>query len=1022
MKCPSCGREVSDRGGHCSTCKALKPAPVATSALTPVPGAEDETVFMRGSTPHDEAATVFEAPPPPRSQAPDTTGLPASAGGGRKEPRGPLDNGQQFGSRYHILRQLGIGGMGAVYQAYDQELEVAVALKVIRPEVTQNATAAQDIERRFKQELLLARQVTHKNVVRIHDLGEIDGIKYITMPYIKGADLASVLRNERLPVSKVMALAREIAAGMQAAHEAGVVHRDLKPANVMIEGDHAIIMDFGIARSTSRVGSMPSVSTVAPGALDQAIAEDVTRYAATIAGEVVGTIEYMAPEQARGEHIDQRADIYAFGLMIYDMLTGRRRSEHAVSAVGELQRRLAQPPPPVRSVVPEVPQALEQVLTRCTEPDAAKRYQTTAELVEAIERLDDSGKVRPKKRVVRLPLAVAVGVALLTLSGYIYWATRPPVTHDPVTLVIADFVNNTGDAAFDRTLEPMLRRGLDEAGFITAYDRSRIRTTFGVQPPDKLDDTTTRELALKQGVGVVLAGSIDRRDNGYEIAIKAIKTVTGEVVADTRRRASNKDQVPETATRLVTTVRRALGDETSDSAQLLAMRSLSTTSMEVAANYAAAIAAQSNGQFEEARQRYQKTVELEANFGLGYQGLAIMSRNLGRLQDAQKYSLEALNHLEGMTGRERLAVRASYYLNTGDYQQCAKGYGELIAQYPADAVAHSNRAGCLSKLRNMREAVEGGRQAVQILPKRATLRANLAMLASYAGEFQTTETEAKKLENPTDMATLAVAFAQLGQGLLTEATTTYQTLGTIAGRGPSWMASGMGDLAVYEGRFSDAAGIFEQGAAADLAAKNVDRAGRKLTSMAYAHLMRGDKGQAVAAAEKALLTSNAVTIRFLAARVLVEAGVVSKAKDIADSFSAELPAEPQAYGKILEGQIALKNGDARQAIKVLTDATNILDTWLAHFDLGRAYLELRAFPQAELEFERCISRRGEALSLLVDEEPTFGHFPIVYYYQGRARDGLKNAAAAASYGEYLKIRGNSTEDPLLPEVRKRAGS
>ena len=300
---------------------------------------------------------------PPVDDPADTTGLPASAGGRSKEARGPLDNGQQFGSRYHILRELGIGGMGAVYQAYDQELEVAVALKVIRPEVTQSATAAQDIERRFKQELLLARQVTHKNVVRIHDLGEIDGIKYITMPYIKGSDLATVLRNERLPVSKVMSLAREIAAGMQAAHEAGVVHRDLKPANVMIEGDHAVIMDFGIARSTSRGG--PAVSTAAaPGVLDQAISDDVTRYAATIAGEVVGTIEYMAPEQARGEHIDQRADIYAFGLMVYDMLTGRRRSDHAVSAVGELQRRLAQPPPPVRSVVPEVPQALEQLLTR----------------------------------------------------------------------------------------------------------------------------------------------------------------------------------------------------------------------------------------------------------------------------------------------------------------------------------------------------------------------------------------------------------------------------------------------------------------------------------------------------------------------------------------------------------------------------------------------------------------------------------------------------------------------------------
>jgi tetratricopeptide (TPR) repeat protein len=704
------------------------------------------------------------------------------------------------------------------------------------------------------------------------------------------------------------------------------------------------------------------------------------------------------------------------------MLAGKRRSEHAATAVSELQKRLAQPPPSIRTIVPEIPQPLDQLLTKCTQPDAANRYQTTAELVAAIERLDNNGKLRPKKRAIRLPYAVATALLLLALSGYIWWAMRPPVTHDPVGVLIADFENSTGDSTFDRTLEPMLRRALEDAGFISAYDRSRIRATFGVQPPAKLDETATRELALKQAVRVVLSGSIERRGSAYEISVKAIEAVTGKVVTEARRRASNKEQVPDATTRLVTRVRRALGDETSDSAQLLAMKSLSTTSMEVAGHYAAAIGAQSNGAVEEARQHYQKTVELDPNFGLGYQGLAIMSRNLGRLQDADKYASEALKHLERMTGRERLAVRASYYLMTGDYQQCAKEYGELIGQYAADAVAHSNRAGCLSKLRNMREAVDGGRRAVEILPRRATLRANLAMLATYSGDFETAEKEASSLQDPTDLSTLAVAFAKLGQGLLPDATDTYRKVGTISARGSSWMASGMGDLAIYEGRFSEAVRIYEQGAATDLAAKNVDRSARKLTAMAHAHLLRGDEAAAIAAADKALTTSNAVPIRFLAGRVFVEAGAIARAQQVAASFSKELPAEPQAYGKILEGQIALKKGDATQAVKILTEASGVLDTWLAHFDLGRAYLELGAFPQADSEFERCINRRGEALSLLVDEEPTYGYFPMAYYYQGRAREGLKNAAAADSYSAYLKIRGASKEDPLLPEIRRRAGS
>ena len=216
-----------------------------------------------------------------------------------------MSAGTEFGPRYRILRELGAGGMGVVYQAWDSVLGVAVALKVIRPDVmASDPMLAQEIERRFKRELLLARQVTHKHVVRIHDLGQVEGVKYISMPYIEGKDLASVLRERRcLPVPEALKIARQIVEGLVAAHEAGVVHRDLKPENVMIDQDgQALIMDFGISRSVSR-----STAT------------------ATAAGAIVGTLEYMAPEQARGQAVDQRADLYALGLMLHDMLAGRRR-------------------------------------------------------------------------------------------------------------------------------------------------------------------------------------------------------------------------------------------------------------------------------------------------------------------------------------------------------------------------------------------------------------------------------------------------------------------------------------------------------------------------------------------------------------------------------------------------------------------------------------------------------------------------------------------------------------------------
>ncbi len=964
----------------------------------------------------DDAPTTF-----PTS---NTTGAPVPiAANGSDTESGPLTIGQHFG-RYTIVRLLGVGGMGAVYQAWDQELEVIVALKVIRPEALRDPLAEQEIARRFKQELLLARQVTHKNVVRIHDLGEIGGIKYITMSYIAGTDLASLVKQVgKLPVSKALRIIRSIVSGLIAAHAAGVVHRDLKPANIMIdtEGD-ALIMDFGIARSTggSSSRSMPALTGTPSNAW-----RSTAGYAeATMAGAIVGTVEYMAPEQARGEPVDQRADVYATGLILYDLLVGRRRTEHAESAVAELDARMGGMLPPLRSLAAHVPEALAAVVARAAEPDPNKRYQTTTELADDLDRLDVNGELLPVRRVVGLPLLVAVVTLLLAVSVGTWWYSRqsiPPEPHAPVSVLIADFQNLTSDQTFDRALEPMLRRALEGAGFITAYDRTQVRARLGVQPPETLDDVSARELAVKQGLGVVLTGSIDRQGSGYGVVIKAAQTVTGEVIATAQGRASDKQQVLEVATGLVATVRKALGDDESESAQQFAMASLSATSLDVVRLYAEAQEAASNAKFEEARQGLLKAVGLDPEFGVGYQLLAVASRNLGQVQDAEKYINEALRHLDGMTERERFSTRGMFYRVSGDYQQCVKEYGDLIARYAADVVARNQLALCASKLRDLRRAQDEMRHVVEILPKRVLFRDNLALYAGYAGDFQTAEQQARTVQEPDAYAAVALAFAQLGQNQVPQALETYQKLAAMGAQGASLAASGLSDVATYEGRFSDAVRILEPGAAADVTSKNPDRAAAKFAALAYAHMLRGQKGPAIAAAERALANSKEVKIRFVAARTFVEAGELAKAQPLMTGLAAELQSEPQAYAKILEGEVSLKNGDARQAIKLLTEANDLLDTWIGHFDLGRAYLEADQFPQADSEFDRCLKRRGEALSLFLDEEPTYGYLPIVYYYQGRVREGLHSAGFAESYRTYLAIRGKAGEDPLLADVRRRAG-
>jgi tetratricopeptide (TPR) repeat protein len=215
--------------------------------------------------------------------------------------------------------------------------------------------------------------------------------------------------------------------------------------------------------------------------------------------------------------------------------------------------------------------------------------------------------------------------------------------------------------------------------------------------------------------------------------------------------------------------------------------------------------------------------------------------------------------------------------------------------------------------------------------------------------------------------------------------------------------------------------LLERGANADLQAKTPENATNKFAALAHAELLRGQSQAAVAAAEKALANGQTIQVRFLAGRVFAEAGDAAQAKKMADSLAKETQAEPQAYGKIIEGKLALKQGDSHLAIKDITDANNLLDTWIGRFELGRAYLEAGQFTEADSEFDRCIKRRGEALELLMDNVVTYGYFPYVYYYQGKVRQGLKTPAFADSYRTYLSIRGQSTEDPLVAEVRKSLG-
>ena len=739
-------------------------------------------------------------------------------------------------------------------------------------------------------------------------------------------------------------------------------------------------------------------------------------------GAIVGTLEYMAPEQARGQPVDQRADVYAFGLILYDILLGRRRAASGQSAVEELQRRMKSPPPPLQALEPDIPAPVAALVGRCVDPDADKRFQTSAEVAAELDRLHDAGQFIPVRKTVGLPQMAAIITVLTAVFGGAWWYFREPpvVTHDNISVLIADLDNQTGDPGFTGTLEPVIRRALEGAAFITSYDRYRLGS-LEEKAPDRFDENAAHGVAVRRGIPVLLAGSIARQGaNRFRISLKATQTVSGDEIATEEGTAAGEDDVVDVSTRLVGRIRKALGDDTEESSEQFAMGSLTATSLETVRLYAGALEAASDGRHEESLQKAQEAVASDPEFGIGYVVLASAARNLGRPGDSEKYIKEAMRHVDGMTERERMSTRGYSNWLAGDYQECRTQYATLVSRYPSDVGGHNQLALCNSHLRDMRKAMDEMKVVVKMVPNRVIFKANLALYSSYAGEFAAAEAVAREVAKPDEYLLIALAFSQIGRDRLAEARSTYERLAAVSPVGASYAASGLGDLAAYEGRYADAVAILRKGAAEDLAAKRVDRAAAKFAAIGFAEMSRGRPGPARDGAREALKLGSAVKIRVRAARTLAEAGDTKTARTLMEDLAKELSPEAQAHAKIIEGMLALKAGDARAAMSLFDAANMMFPTWIGQFELGRAALAAGALTKADSALDDALKRKGEGLSLFVDEEPTAAYVPLAYYYQGRVREEIPTAGFRNSYRQYVQVRGKSPDDALLPEARRRA--
>ena len=978
-----------------------------------------------------EAATMLDASPP---------AIPADkkAAGARATPvSAPLSSnvgsgltllpGTVIGNRYEVLQILGEGGMGAVYKARDIELDRVIALKVIRPELASNP----EILQRFKQELILARQVTDRNVIRIFDLGEAGGIKFITMEYVEGESLYQILRtNGKVPVPEAVDIMRQMLSGLQSAHREGVIHRDLKPGNIMRDAQgRVVVMDFGLARSFAGDGM-------------------------TRTGTMLGTMEYMSPEQAQAKELDARSDLFTAGLICYELLTGKM-PYHADSAVASLLKRMQERAAPPSDWDRTIPQPISELVSKCLERDPAERWQSAQEIIDRIDEIEgkrppsmisstpylstppvsvlpkSSAQVqppepsqKPKKRILLGALVLAAVAGVAAAGGWLL-RSKPKTAqvHKNVTVLLSDFRNTTSDPVFDGTLEPTVALQLEGAPFISVFNRAQARATLAElhAGAKALDEADARLVAVREGIDLVVSGSITKSGSGYKLVSKLSDALTGKTIATQDAEAPDKNNILRAVAALADQMRTTLGDSASESAKLAAAETFTTGSLEATHEYAEAQEARYAGKPEEAIKGFRRAVELDPNFGSAYGNLGALYWNQGNQADAINYYKLAMQHIDRMTDREKYRTRGGYYLAVSDGDKAVEEFSLLVKQFPADSMGLSALAHAYYLRHEMAKAVEVSRKAIEIYPKNVVYRTNASLYALFAGDYETSEQQAQAVLqiNPVyEDAFTILALCETAKGNFDKAAESWHKIESLSVGGASSASGGLADLALYRSDPTQALSLLQKGIDGDTVAKATDAAAKKYVIMAEAQLMLGKKAEALQSVKKAVSMSKA-NVLFAAARVYLLAGDFTTAAALGSELSKQLEAEPQAFGKLIDGDIQMSHGHAKQAIQLYQESVRLEDSWLARFDLARAYVEAGAFTQASTELETCLKRRGEATDIYIDEQQTFRYFPATSYYLGRALEGLKSAGAADAYKNFLAMKVKDAHDPMVDDAKKR---
>jgi tetratricopeptide (TPR) repeat protein/predicted Ser/Thr protein kinase len=641
-----------------------------------------------------------------------------------------LQPGTVLAQRYEIVQILGQGGMGAVYKATDLELNRTVALKVIRPDLARDRA----IVDRFKQELLLAHQVTHRNVIRIYDLSEADGMKFITMEYVEGDNLLTLLhQKKKFSPEESVEIMQQVCRALEAAHSVEVIHRDLKPQNVMRDKTGRIlVMDFGLARTLEGDGMTQS-------------------------GALVGTMEYMSPEQALGKPLDQRSDIFALGLIFYEMLTGQMPFK-ADSTIASLIRRTQEQVSPLSDHDDTIPKSLSDIVIKCLERDLELRYKTAKELLADLETwqgkragatLSFEPKIGPWGRTIPWPsITAGIIVIVLGISGYRFrdklFQPSPAQTSaaPAVSLAILPFRNASGDPSLDwlgSSLAEMLSTDVGQSSKLRTVSPNRLHQIFTdlrISPTTVLDPTVIRRVADFSTADRVVWGQYAKF--GEQIRIDAtLQDVKNGTTVTLKADVPSEKEIPGAIDRLADSIRQKLALPENVLKELKAS-SFQTTSQSVAAlrDYNQGIGFQRDGKNLEAQKQFEAATKADPSFALAFSKLAQTYSTLGYDSEAEHNAQKAVMLSQNLPEAERYLISAIRSQVSKNYPEAIKAYENLAKASPDNSDVESALASLYKDSGNLAKAREYYQKLLTTNPKDVAATLELGRVAIKSGDPQ----------------------------------------------------------------------------------------------------------------------------------------------------------------------------------------------------------------------------------------------------------------------------------------------